>query len=448
MNIDDLKNDPSVYLLPPGGSGQWPCEANDPAKYGIKTIVVQPGDYTGYNDTNANSEGDNHIFQPRSGGKAGEPVRLVYWNGVDPFDIENIPHPFDQSGFAHFHRIRLQNEGDFHAADHFHVIGIKIDSQGIVRSATNSGFLRCYNDQAIHDPFTIRFGCTEAFVEECLIRRDSWAKNDDVVGVQVEKASAAKPNLNCRLHSNVIINYTDGWQATASGESGENPGLSVKFNYCLSLLPPNPDGSAVEGLEQVGGGDFKTGGTPENPVVVEGNFFANNRPNCRTPGYAHNLHKYARHIRYRNNIHANSNAGIFLVAQYVVFKEPQSGWVDPDITFEGDIFTGIQTTGGNTIKPEFAGCVIAGPNGVSMTDVTLIACEKFANQVVDTQAARSFTNVKVVEDGITFDPGAQSVSDYSIEIEQVVDQIIQIPYTNDSVTIRNLASNINNTDDG
>jgi hypothetical protein len=143
--------------------------------------------------------------------------------------------------------------------------------------------------------------------------------------------------LDCKVIECVILNYTDAIQTTdranADGSStqyGYTAGLVIKGNHLGFTGAVRSGKENIEGCENAL--DFKTGGTPENPIVIEGNFLFGVKPNARNPlGYAVTYHRCASDLIFKGNVFADCGSAIFNNIQYrdcVIAK----GAIDPRVT--------------------------------------------------------------------------------------------------------------------
>jgi hypothetical protein len=166
----------------------------------------------------------------------------------------------------------------------------------------------------------IRQSASRCVIRRCtMIRIPPFGAKGDVVAIQFSDGET----LDNKVLECTILNYTDAIQTT---DRANPDGSSNEYGYCAGLAIRGNTlgftGDVRSGLENIEGCenalDFKTGGTPDNPVIVEGNFLLGVRPNSRNPkGYAITYHRCASDLLIKDNSFIDCGSAIGNHIQYV-----------------------------------------------------------------------------------------------------------------------------------
>ncbi len=223
-------------------------------------------------------------------------------------------------------------------------------------------------------PFRLRFGSDGNKIRHSSFERKNIPTTADVVAIYLSDG----PNLNNEIGpDNDILNYTDGVQVGYRNvtDYGHGAGTYIHHNRIgITSEFHNADGSMVAGLENAL--DFKSGGTPENPLRVEYNNMFGYRPSilagAGTPGYAINIKSCTSDVNLIGNVFEDSEAGIFLNAQYT----PTGQWFVPRVNIVSNTFIDITNHGFESPWSTKQGSVICGPNTASFEDNAFIGCDR------------------------------------------------------------------------
>jgi hypothetical protein len=293
-----------------------PIQARMPQTYGYDTIRFAAGDY------------QSAFFQPL------EPAVFVGDPGavLGGLQISNV----DGASFDGF-----EIRGTFQIRD----------------DSDNNLVTGCKFSCETATPIRIRFGSDGNTIERCLIKRANISTPEDVTGIYLSDG----PNINNTIRECEIIDYTDAIQVGFRNNTDYGFAAGLTIESCtlgVSSQRHNADGSMSLGLENCL--DFKSGGTPENPVVVVNNVLTGTRPNASTPGYAVTFHKCATDFLFMNNQIVDCEAGYQLTAQYVN-NDQSLGWQDPRLRVEGDRWD-VRNHGFASFWAKKQGAVICGSN--------------------------------------------------------------------------------------
>ena len=335
---------PDVLLLGPDDYTTWPVQARQPMTYGIRYILLQPGDYTGWDDVNYLDR-----YMPFEGGNSGAPVYVIGLRSTADQDLNTIGNPagLTDSAVARLGTTYCVGSGAPYAVSHLYFFGVRFKGQiQISANAQSIRLHRCEFDNVAAQPIRLR-GTNAAVISECYIHREPpYPTTADRIGVQLGD------NVNdfAEIKYSTIIGYTDAIQTTnVTNNPTTPPGTSDTYGYAEGLrihgctLGFLPKHQSADGSELLEGGenllDCKTGGTAVNPIKVTGCILFGTRPNSRTPGYALTVHIVADHIDISDCVFSDCESVVFLNAQYVNNGGAGNGWHPLNLTIANNLIS-------------------------------------------------------------------------------------------------------------
>ncbi|MEM8885211.1 MAG: hypothetical protein AAGD14_14180 [Planctomycetota bacterium] len=352
---------------------RWPDEVLQPDDFGIRVIVLLPGDYRGRSN---GSLGDGVLYIEASGTET-EPLLVTYAPAVGA-DIGAAPHPAERLGGseARLIGIRVWNQ----RYQSFHGLTFRDGfASSLVRDAEGITIDRCLWHETTGQPLRIRFDTQRCLVQRCVMQRfdaSQWAPND-VVAIQLSDGACT----HNRFVSNVILNYTDSLQTT--DREGEPYGLSAGtlvdnnfMGFTAEAYLQEPNGELLCGENSL---DFKMGGTEAEPVRVTNNVFFGTRaakPGCAASGsggYAITLQRRGTWIEMTDNLFVDCDSGIFLNAMFLNVDAAQ-GRIDPEWTFRRNTFSGMRSY--STAFPTRTGRVFSGSSPARFEENRIVACDR------------------------------------------------------------------------
>lgn len=384
-------NDYDVFVMSPETPGvnglmtRWPQEVLDPPGFGKRYLLFTPGDYCNRGDGRFSRK-----LMPLSGGQPGWPVYYIGVPHLGDQDLNIISPP--SAPPIEFPGTDLYGRSGAISANNIVMTGITFRFPVAIRNdISNVVIHRCHFDNIAAEPVRIRYSAQNIVISENLIQRIlPFPHTSDVTGIQF----VDNKSINCSVVNNTIVNYTDAIQTThrvqadgSSNDYGLAEGLLIEGNDMgFTQEMRTTSGGLAEGCENVL--DFKTGGTPLNPVIIRNNRMFGCRPNTRTPGYAVNIQNLATDLVFEDNLFYDNECGVFLNAQYVQNAQ-RYGWQNSRSVFINNTFVKIRNN--NVAENMFsskAGCVVAGLNVAAFINTTLIDVDKFAENPPSIEAGQ------------------------------------------------------------
>lgn len=259
--------------------------------------------------------------------------------------------------FQPFEAVNLAGEGGIIGSIYLNGYGPYATSGSTIKNLAIDGMIDCRVGDCLIENcnwrdwraqcIRIRFGGSRCTVRRCtMIRVPPFTTTSDVCAIQLSDGETQ----DCHILECVILNYTDAIQTTdranpdgSSTQYGYTAGLIIKGNH-LGFTGSVRDAAGtgnIEGCENAL--DFKTGGTPEKPVIIEGNFIFGVKANLRNPkGYAVTYHRCASDLVFRSNVFADCGSAFFNNIQYID-NVTSRGVFDPRVTLQGNVLASTAT---------------------------------------------------------------------------------------------------------
>ena len=426
-----------LYVMTPDvlPANLWPDEVLFPSTFGIKIIVLLPGDYR-QRSTGRLPPGTLYIAES---GTEAEPLLVTYAPYVGA-DLRETPHPAERlgEGQAQLIAFRIWNQKYQYLRGLTFADGV---SACFLHTATDNVIDRCLWHETGAQPLRIRFNSLRNLVQRCVMRRfqpERWG-GGDTVAIQLSDETLT----DNRIVSNVILNYTDSYQHTdrVGDEYGLGAGTIIDNNFMgftSEAYLDDPAGELMCGENSI---DMKMGGTQESPVRITNNVFFGTRAakaGCAASGsggYAVAFHRRGTWIEMTDNLFVDMDSGIFLNAFFLNVDASQ-GRIDPKLTLTGNTFSGIKSFA--TAFPSRTGRVLSGASAATFTGNRIVRSERLMEQ-------EPFPGPweLVIDDNVVYGPLDLAPRDESRMIsdgneflppDDVVETVLQIPWSSRTLT--------------
>lgn len=249
------------------------------------------------------------------------------------------------------------------------------------------------NYKGITDSIAVRFwgGCEDCEVRYSSFNRTGWFNPGTEAGCVLfsygysQNGLTYTPNINCGVRNCDIRGcWTDSAQVchTVLDKFGEAPGCCIE-NCVMGFDPGFVTGDQMIDRMEQSGCDFKTGGTPENPVRFRGNIIYGTYKSLMNPlGYAICVQNTATDILIENNTVVDCWGGVSLGP-----PRPESGKFDRRTVFRN-----------NRWRVRDHWCYFT---DTCLVENDIIDCGKLEQQPVKPWLAdRQFVNCNVLERGL------------------------------------------------
>ena len=300
---------------------EWPVEAIKPNRYRVNVISID-GDCSHLGRLWIKDQSDVRII-----GKNNAIVESFIWTRCDKMLIKNI----------------------------------KITKGSQLSNSPNSSVFNCIFSSQSSQPLRIRYGSNNVHVDQCLFSRTSPVPDHDIVAIQLSD----RENLNVGITNCSIFNYSDGIQTT--WRSGDVSGLSagLLIEGCVIGLDKN----IRHALGSENALDFKSGGTPDNPIIVRNCYLFGSRQTAENSGYSITNHVRSQYVLIEDTTISDSHGGIFVPEMRDDDKKP----LPSHVYLRRVNFIDIHKS--TAPDPKRTGYAMAGPNAVTFENVRYITCD-------------------------------------------------------------------------